>query len=131
VRWSFPNLRGDVLKTVTGTTVDAQVYRWDPDGMPIAGGVRPNLQAGNFENGWLGQHQWMTDTTDAANPIVEMGARVYLPRLAKFTAPDPVEGGVGDADYLSPQTQSTATTLPASYVCLRKTRKVVVGVPPP
>jgi hypothetical protein len=60
------------------------------------------LQASNFENGWLGQHQRMTDTTDAANPIVEMGARVYLPRLAKFTAPDPVEGGVGDADYLYP-----------------------------
>jgi RHS repeat-associated protein len=44
----------------------------------------------------------MTDTTDPANPIINMGARVYLPRLAKFTSPDPIEGGVGDADYLYP-----------------------------
>jgi hypothetical protein len=103
VKWAYPNIHGDLLETASGTgVVDSQVYRWDPDGVPIAGGMQPNLQASNFENGWLGQHQRMTDTTDAANPIVEMGARVSLPRLAKFTAPDPIEGGVGDADYLYP-----------------------------
>jgi hypothetical protein len=102
-RWAYPNLRGDLLKTASGTgVVDSQVFRWDAGGALIVGGVQPNLQASNLENGWLGQHQRMTDTTDAANPIVEMGACVYLPRLAKFTAPDPVEGGVGDADYLYP-----------------------------
>jgi hypothetical protein len=31
-----------------------------------------------------------------------MGARVYLPRLAKFTSVDLVEPAVGDADYLYP-----------------------------
>jgi RHS repeat-associated protein len=70
--------------------------------MPIASTTQPNLQAGNYENGWLSPHQRMTDTTDPANPIINMGARVYLPRLAKFTTPDPIEGGVGDADYLYP-----------------------------
>jgi RHS repeat-associated protein len=68
--------------------------------MAITG--QPDLLTGKYENGWLGQHQRMTDTTDAANPVVDVGARVYLPRLAKFTSVDPIEAGVGDADYLYP-----------------------------
>jgi hypothetical protein len=39
VRWAYPNIHSDLMKTASGTgVVDSQVYRWDPDGMPIAGG---------------------------------------------------------------------------------------------
>jgi RHS repeat-associated protein len=103
IKWSRSNMHGDLMKTASNTgVVDAANYRWDPDGMPIATTTQPNLTTRNFENGWLGQHQRMTDTTDPANPIINMGARVYLPCLAKFTTPDPIEGGVGNADYLYP-----------------------------
>ncbi len=103
VRWSLSSIHGDLLAVVSDVGVkQGFTYRWDPDGMPIAGTAQPDLTTGKFENGWLGQHQRMTDTTDSSNPIVEMGARVYLPRIDRFTSPDPVEGGVGDSDYLYP-----------------------------
>jgi RHS repeat-associated protein len=101
VNWSYSNIHGDLLMVANDTgTKQGSTYFWDPDGMAITG--QPDLLTGKYENGWLGQHQRMTDTTDAANPVVDMGARVYLPRLAKFTSVDPVEAGVGDADYLYP-----------------------------
>jgi RHS repeat-associated protein len=101
VNWSYSNVHGDLLMVASDAgTKQGSTYFWDPDGMAITG--QPDLLTGKYENGWLGQHQRMTDTTDTANPVVDMGARVYLPRLAKFTSVDPVEAGVGDADYLYP-----------------------------
>jgi RHS repeat-associated protein len=109
IRWAYGNGQGSLAAVTTDTGAKiGNTYRWDPDGMPLPSpgsplaAVQPDLNTGKFEPGWLGTHHRYTDTNDPANPIVEMGARVYLPRLAKFTAPDPVERGVGDADYLYP-----------------------------
>ena len=70
--------------------------------MAVAGSVQPDLQAAGWERGWLGAHSRMTDTTDAAFPVVDMGARPYVPSVGRFLSIDPIEDGVGPSDYLYP-----------------------------
>lgn len=72
----------------TVTTATPNVIDWTP-GLP--------------DNGWLGAHQRATNfgqtAVGAAGPI-EMGARVYLPKVGRFLQPDPIDGGSANAyDY--------------------------------
>ena len=92
--WGFPNVHGDVAATAsyTGgllTATDRSLF--DPSGNPL--GVNPdgtpdptplpdNAQ-GNFDFGWLGQHQRPTEHAgDLAT--IEMGARPYVPALGRW-----------------------------------------------
>jgi large repetitive protein len=67
LNWSYSNIHGDLLMVANDTGVkQGATYFWDPDGMAIT--AQPDLVTGKYENGWLGHHQRMTDTTDTANP---------------------------------------------------------------
>ena len=70
--------------------------------MPLTGTTQPDLQPAAWERGWLGAHNRMTDTTDTAFPVIDMGARPYAPAVGRFLSVDPVEDGVGPSDYLYP-----------------------------
>jgi RHS repeat-associated protein len=97
--WSYSTIRGTLLAVADDTAVkQGNTYRWDPDGMPISSTLQPDLQAANWERGWLGAHNRMTDTTDTAFPLIDMGARPYAPGYGRFLGVDPIEGGV-DNDY--------------------------------
>jgi RHS repeat-associated protein len=98
--WSYPNIHGDIVATADNSGAkQGSTYTYDPYGNPL-GGV-PDNQEGAYDNGWLGQHRRGFDHEDGLLPVVEMGARQYLPLIGRFLESDPVEaGGCSDYEYV-------------------------------
>jgi RHS repeat-associated protein len=106
VTYNMPNIHGDVLLTlnalganISNSNGPAGAFTYDPFGNMVTGGVLPST--GDMDSyGYVGQHQKLTETNFAFTPI-QMGVRVYLPTLGRFTQVDSVEGGTPN-NYVYP-----------------------------
>jgi RHS repeat-associated protein len=95
--WSYPNLHGDFVATADQAGVkQGQTTNYDPYGNLISGTLLDNA-TGNFDYGWLGQHQRPLEHEPSFEPIIEMGARQYSARLGRFLEVDPIEGGCANS----------------------------------
>ncbi len=117
--WSIPNLHGDIIATVTGTTVTSG-FLYDPYGQPldktslaVNPGAVPATRTGTTSDAWHGSAQRGYEHGGGLNQIL-MGARSYLPELGIFTATDPVEGG-NTTTYAYPQDPINGSDLTGTH----------------
>jgi RHS repeat-associated protein len=111
---SLVNVHGDVMGVTDEHGKLTATFRYDPFGNPLGG--HPVNSVDGTSYGWVGEHEKLSEAELVLHPT-EMGGRVYLPTLGRFTSVDPVPGGT-DNNYAYPLDPVNAFDLTGEFSTL-------------
>ncbi|HJP96712.1 MAG TPA: hypothetical protein VJ843_05085 [Candidatus Saccharimonadales bacterium] len=87
--YSLANIHSDTMATTNAAGTLTASFAYDPFGN-LVGSTYPDNQAGSASNAWVGNNQKLTEEDEPLNPI-QMGARVYISKIGRFTSVDFVD----------------------------------------
>lgn len=124
--YSLPNIHGDVFATTDASGTVTGTYQTGPFGEQLPGQTSPGNTTDGTTFGYVGQHQKLTETAFSI-PLVQMGARLYLPSLGRFASVDPIQGGTPN-NYVYPTDPVNETDLTGMWSIRAAWKKLKASV---
>lgn len=129
--WSYPNIEGDMIATANSSgTLTGGPITYDPFGAEDPAQVPVDNVNSNVDFGAYGASQILEEhgRETGGTPVLEMGARPYIPSVGRFMAVDPIQGGCANAyEYAYGDPENQQDTNGQNY-CFNISAQMAVGL---